>query len=44
VIESMLGPIYFRMLMSGGQLDEEFVVGLAELVATGAGVSRRDAR
>jgi hypothetical protein len=39
VVEAMLAPIYFRLLMTGEPLDDEFVERLAGLVAAGAGVT-----
>ena len=44
VIEAMLGAMYFRVLLTGQELDDEFLEGLADMVATGAGVSRCSAR
>jgi AcrR family transcriptional regulator len=41
VVEAMVAPIYFRLLMSGEELDGAFVERLAGLVAEGAGASRR---
>ena len=38
--EALIGPIYFRLLMSGEPLDDEFLERLAALVIDGAkGVS-----
>jgi hypothetical protein len=39
VVEAMLGPIYFRLLMTDEKLDRRFVERLAEFVATGAGAT-----
>jgi hypothetical protein len=36
VIEAVVAPIYFRLLMSGEPLDDAFVSRLADLVAAGA--------
>ena len=38
VVEALLGPIYFRLLMSREELDSRFVRGLADLI-TGAAAS-----
>lgn len=32
VIEALLGPLYFRLLVTGEPLDEEFIAGVVELV------------
>jgi AcrR family transcriptional regulator len=39
VLEAIIAPIYFRLLLSGEETDDDFVHGLAELVATGAAAS-----
>jgi Tetracyclin repressor-like, C-terminal domain len=36
VVEGVIAPIYFRLLMSGEKLDTGFVETVAELVAAGA--------
>lgn len=42
VIEAVLGPIYFRMLVTGEQLGRGFIERIVDLAASGA--SRRRAR
>jgi AcrR family transcriptional regulator len=32
VIEALLGPLYFRLLVTGERLDDEFISGLVDLV------------
>ncbi len=32
VIEALLGPLYFRLLVTGQPLDEEFITGIVDLV------------
>jgi AcrR family transcriptional regulator len=32
VIEALLGPLYFRLLVTGEPLDDEFIEGIADLV------------
>ena len=32
VIEALLGPLYFRLLVTGEPLDEEFITGVVDLV------------
>jgi hypothetical protein len=36
VVEAVIAPIYFRLLMTGEELDERFVENLSRLVAAGA--------
>ena len=36
VIEALVGPIWFRLLLTGEPLDDDFVAALTELVLTGA--------
>jgi AcrR family transcriptional regulator len=35
VIEMLLGPLYFRLLVTGGPLDDEFIEGIVDLVYAG---------
>ena len=35
VIEALLGPLYFRLLVSGEPLDPDFIEGIVDLVVTG---------
>lgn len=44
VVETVIAPIYFRLLMSGEALDERFVECLAQLVAAGAAHAPRSGR
>jgi hypothetical protein len=32
VIEALLGPLYFRLLVTGEPLDDEFITGVVDLV------------
>ena len=32
VIEALLGPLYFRLLVTGAPLDDEFIEGVVHLV------------
>ena len=36
VVEAVIAPIYFRLLMTGEELDEKFVENLSRLAAAGA--------
>jgi Tetracyclin repressor-like, C-terminal domain len=36
VLEAVIAPIYFRLLMTGEKLDGEFLERLTELLAAGA--------
>jgi hypothetical protein len=33
VIEALLGPLYFRLLVTGQPLDEDFIEGIVSLVS-----------
>jgi AcrR family transcriptional regulator len=37
VVEALLAPIYFRLLVTGGRLDRRYVERLADVVAAGVG-------
>lgn len=39
VLEAIVAPIYFRLLMSGEEIDDSFVEGLAEMIAAGAALN-----
>jgi AcrR family transcriptional regulator len=41
VVEALLAPMYFRLLMTGGRLDKKFLERLASFVAAGAGAEPR---
>ena len=36
IVESVVGPIWFRLLLTGETIDEDFVTALASLVRVGA--------
>ncbi len=44
VIEALLGPLYFRLLVSGEPLDEGFVTGIVDLVCAACANRRADDR
>jgi AcrR family transcriptional regulator len=32
IIEALLGPLYFRLLVTGGSLDDDFIAGIVDVV------------
>jgi hypothetical protein len=40
VVEAIVAPICFRLLLSGGKLDRRFLERLADFAAAAAGVTR----